>query len=66
MILTEGLASLGLLPNTDNPYVNAMITRTALGQLAMAEDIGNAAVFLASDEARLVTGQEIDVTGGFK
>lgn len=66
MILTEGLASLGLLPNTDNPFVNAMITRTALGQLATAEDIGNAAVFLASDEARLVTGQEIDVTGGFK
>jgi 3-oxoacyl-[acyl-carrier protein] reductase len=66
MILTEGLASLGLLPNTDNPYVNIMTTRTALGRLGTAEDIGNVAVFLSTDEASFVTGQEIEVTGGFK
>lgn len=66
MILTEGLASLGLLPNTDNPYVNLMTSRTALGRLATAEEIGNVAVFLATDEASFVTGQEIEVTGGFK
>jgi len=66
MILTEGLASLGLLPNTDNPYVNIMTTRTALGRLGTAEDIGNVAVFLSTEEASFVTGQEIEVTGGFK
>jgi enoyl-[acyl-carrier-protein] reductase (NADH) len=29
-----------------------------------AEDIGNAAVFLASDEAKEITGQAINVCGG--
>jgi 3-oxoacyl-[acyl-carrier protein] reductase len=64
MVLTEGLASLGVVP--DNPYVDAMIGRTAMGRLATAEDIGNLAVFLSTDAANLVTGQEIEVSGGFK
>ncbi|PBQ32767.1 hypothetical protein CNR22_13620 [Sphingobacteriaceae bacterium] len=64
MILTEGLASLGVTP--DNPYVEVMTNRTPLGRLATAEDIGNMAVFLSTEEAGMVTGQEIEVTGGFK
>jgi 3-oxoacyl-[acyl-carrier protein] reductase len=66
MVLTEGLASLGLVANTDNPYINQMIDRTPLGRLATAEDFGNMAVFLSTDEASMVTGQEIGVSGGFK
>jgi len=66
MVLTEGLASLGLVANTDNPYVNLMTGRTALGRLGTAEDIGDLAVFLATEEASFITGQEIEVTGGFK
>lgn len=64
MILTEGLASLGVVPG--NPFVDVMKGRTALGRLATAEDIGNMAVFLSTEEARMVTGQEIEVSGGFK
>jgi len=35
-----------------------------LGRPQKAEDIGNAAVFLASDEAREITGQALNVDGG--
>lgn len=66
MVLTEGLASLGLVANTNNPYVNQMIDRTPLGRLATAEDFGNMVVFLSTDEANMVTGQEIGISGGFK
>jgi NAD(P)-dependent dehydrogenase (short-subunit alcohol dehydrogenase family) len=37
----------------------------ALKRWGQAEDIGHAAVFLASDRARYVTGQTISVSGGF-
>ncbi|WP_303968829.1 SDR family NAD(P)-dependent oxidoreductase [Sporosarcina ureae] len=35
-----------------------------LGRLAKAEDIANAVLFLASDEASMITGSLIDVDGG--
>jgi NAD(P)-dependent dehydrogenase (short-subunit alcohol dehydrogenase family) len=35
-----------------------------LGRLGLAEDIANAAVFLASDDAAFVTGSELVVDGG--
>jgi len=66
MVLTEGLESLGLVANTENPYVDQMIGRTPLGRLATPEDFGNMAVFLSTEEASMVTGQEIGVSGGFK
>ncbi len=64
MILTEGQANIGLVPG--NPFVEAMKDRTALGRLATPEDIGNMAVFLSTEEASIITGQEIEVSGGFK
>jgi len=33
-------------------------------QPQMPEDIGNAVVFLASDEAKQITGQALNVDGG--
>lgn len=35
-----------------------------LGRFALPADIGNAAAWLASDEASLLTGASIDVDGG--
>jgi len=35
-----------------------------LGREQTAEDIGRTAVFLASDDARNITGQTINVDGG--
>lgn len=39
--------------------------RTPLGRLATPDDIANAAVFLASDEARNITGVTLPVDGGW-
>ena len=35
-----------------------------LGRLAQPEDVANAALFLASDEAQFITGATINVNGG--
>ena len=35
-----------------------------LGRLALGDDIADAALFLASDESRHVTGQTLHVNGG--
>lgn len=41
-----------------------LLKEVPMGRLGTAEDIANAAVFLASDEAGYVTGQTIHVNGG--
>lgn len=41
-----------------------MIKASPMGRLAEPEDIGYAAIYLASDESRFVTGTEITVDGG--
>ena len=42
----------------------ALLSRIPLADLGQPEDIANAATFLASDEARYITGQVIVVDGG--
>jgi 3-oxoacyl-[acyl-carrier protein] reductase len=42
----------------------AITSLTALGRLGQAEDVADAVAFLASDDARWVTGQVLDVSGG--
>jgi enoyl-[acyl-carrier-protein] reductase (NADH) len=39
-------------------------TRVPLGRPQSPDSIGNAAVFLASDEAKDITGQAINIDGG--
>lgn len=57
-ILTEGLDGLG------QDYLDQMSSSVPLGRLGSVEDIGNAALFLATDEAGYITGQAIVVDGG--
>lgn len=57
-IATEGLAANG----TD--YIAAMEAAIPLKRLGSVEDIANAALFLASEEAAYITGQTITVDGG--
>jgi len=57
-ILTEGLAALG------DDYLQSMAASIPLKKLGTVEDIGYAALFLASKEAAYITGQTIIVDGG--
>ncbi len=42
----------------------ALIDQTPMRRFGAPEDVANVALFLASDEARFVTGAEIAVDGG--
>ncbi len=57
-IYTEGLQDLG------QEYLDTMAASIPLKRLGAVEDIGNAALFFASDEAAYITGQQIIVDGG--
>ena len=41
-----------------------LIRRTPLGRIAMAEEVANMALFLASDESSYSTGSEFLIDGG--
>lgn len=57
-IATEGLADLG------EDYIQGMESAIPQHRLGSVEDIGNAALFFASDEAGYITGQTLVVDGG--
>ncbi|MFZ0217986.1 MAG: 3-oxoacyl-ACP reductase FabG [Candidatus Dormiibacterota bacterium] len=57
-IATEGLENLG------EDYLKDIQRTIPLGRLGTPEDIGHAALFLASDEAGYITGQTLVVDGG--
>src|SRR3954452_14805910 len=57
-VMTEGLVGLG------QDYLDAMTASVPLRRLGSVEDIGNAALFFASDEAAYITGQTLVVDGG--
>ncbi|MEM9843672.1 MAG: 3-oxoacyl-ACP reductase FabG [Pseudomonadota bacterium] len=57
-IYTEGLQDLG------QDYLDTMAASIPLKRLGDVEDIGNAALFFASDEAGYITGQQVVVDGG--
>ncbi len=57
-IATEALATMG------EDYIREMTAAIPLGRLGTVEEIGHAALFLATDEAAYITGQTITVDGG--
>ncbi|SHN28821.1 3-oxoacyl-ACP reductase FabG [Cryptosporangium aurantiacum] len=57
-VLTEGLSDLG------EDYLRTMEASIPLGRLGAVEEIGNACLFLATDEAAYITGQTLVVDGG--
>ena len=59
---TEGATSAGVAKGSD--YEKMFIANTPLGRRGQPEDIAKAAVFLASDDAAWITGEQISVSGG--
>jgi len=57
-IITEGLVDMG------QDYMDQMTASVPAGRLGTVADIGNAALFFATDEAGYVTGQSLVVDGG--
>ena len=57
-VITEGLVDLG------EDYINEMTASVPLRRLGTVDEIGYAALFLATDEAAYITGQTIVVNGG--
>jgi 3-oxoacyl-[acyl-carrier protein] reductase len=57
-VVSEGLEDLG------EDYLASMTASIPLGRLGAVEEIGAAALFLATDEAGYITGQTIVVDGG--
>jgi len=59
---TEGARTAGVTEGSD--YEKMFIANTPLGRRGQPEDIAKAAVFLASDDAAWITGEQISVSGG--
>ncbi|ANI42531.1 3-oxoacyl-ACP reductase FabG [Mycolicibacterium vaccae] len=57
-VITEGLIEMG------QTYMDQMAASVPAGKLGEVADIGNAALFFATDEAAYITGQSLVVDGG--
>ena len=63
-IETPGLRELADTPESERELLNYLASQVPLGRLGRPDEIGKAAVFLASDDASFVTGIELFVDGG--
>lgn len=61
MIVTEGTHAAGI---TVSDLEAQVLSQTPLGRLGEPNDIASVAVFLASDDARWMTGEHVVVSGG--
>jgi 3-oxoacyl-[acyl-carrier protein] reductase len=61
VIRTEGLASAGI---TDSDLEVQLVSMAPLARVGLPDDVALPAVFLASDEARYITGETLFVSGG--
>ena len=62
-VVTEGFKSGGI---EGSDFEKLMLQGTPLGRLGQPDDIGPVAAFLASDDARWITGSLLQVAGGMR
>jgi 3-oxoacyl-[acyl-carrier protein] reductase len=60
---TEGLRSVN---GENKQFTDYAVSRTPLGRLGSAADIADAALFLASDDSRWITGEAVQIGGGLR
>jgi 3-oxoacyl-[acyl-carrier protein] reductase len=59
---TEGAVNAGVTKGSE--YEKMFVSKTPLGRRGQPEDIAKAVVFLASDDAAWITGEQLSVSGG--
>ncbi len=62
LTMTEGTGTAGIVEGSE--FADQIIAQTPLGRAGHPDDIALAAVYLASDEARWITGEVLGVSGG--
>lgn len=55
----------GAMDNMSQQFLDTFLKHVPLGEIVKPEDIANAVAFLASDDARYITGELLPVCGGF-
>ena len=63
MIETEGVVSAGF---NEGEFRKSVETQTPLGRIGQPNDIAPAAVFLASSDAKYITGETLRIAGGLR
>jgi 3-oxoacyl-[acyl-carrier protein] reductase len=63
MVETEGVHSTGI---ADSDFRKQVEAQTPLGRIGQPQDIGPAAVFLASGDSAWLTGETLYISGGFR
>jgi 3-oxoacyl-[acyl-carrier protein] reductase len=63
IVETEGTHAAGFI---GSEFANAAAAQTPLGRVGQPDDIAGVAVFLASDDARWLTGEKIIASGGVR
>lgn len=63
VVVTEGTHSAGVI---GSDFETAAVSQTPLGRVGRPDDIASIAVFLASDDARWLTGEHIVASGGMR
>ncbi|HEX2859610.1 MAG TPA: glucose 1-dehydrogenase [Alphaproteobacteria bacterium] len=63
LVETEGTQTAGF---SEGDFAADTVSKTPLGRVGKPDDIADVAVFLASDDARWVSGQTINVGGGLQ
>ncbi len=62
--MAPGFTATEILTSMPDKVLEGMKARTPLGRLGQPEDIANAYLFLASDEAGLISAEVLRVHGG--
>ncbi|CDM61000.1 MULTISPECIES: glucose 1-dehydrogenase [Rhizobium] len=63
IVETEGTHTAGFI---GSDFERSAVTQTPLGRIGQPDDIAGVAVFLASDDARWLTGERLVASGGFR
>lgn len=63
VVETEGTHAAGVI---GSEFESNLVTQTPLGRTGRPDDIAAVAVFLASDDARWLTGEKLTASGGLR